>query len=72
MIFRVIARTKYGDPSSDILREFPDLKEARTFIEGLGFQEIENTVAIFYYGLPFTDERGRKSHMAGYILEVKQ
>jgi len=72
MIFRVIARTKYGDPTTDILREFPDFKEARAFIEGLGFQEIENTGAVFYFGLPFEDERGKKSHMAGYILEVKQ
>lgn len=68
--FRVIARTKYGDPSTDVLHEFPDLKEARTFIEGLGFQEIENTGAIFYFGLPFQNERGAESHMAGYIITI--
>jgi len=68
--FRAIARTKYGDPATDILRNFPDLKEARTFIEGLGFKEIENTGAIIYFGLPFQTERGTESHMAGYIITI--
>lgn len=74
-MFRVIARTTYGDPTTDVLRDFPSMQEARTFIEGLGFHQTEDTGFITYFALPFKTMRHGKeedAHMAGYIISNVQ
>lgn len=65
---RVIARTRYDDPTSDLVRDFESEQEARAFLESLGFKETDWWGDVVYFGLPAVSDHGKPVTLAGYIV----
>lgn len=68
MTCRVIARTRYNDPASDLVRDFPTERDGQEFLASLGFTLHESIGQVSYYHLPAADDRGRPCQLAGYLV----
>lgn len=72
MTFRVIARTRYDDRTSDVVQDFPTEQEARDYLAGLGFQKTESIGWVDHYGKPIPDSRdpSKTILLAGYLVRA--
>lgn len=68
--FRVIVRTRYDDPTSDAIQDFPARDKAEEHLIGLGFAQHESIGWVTHYYLPAVSPRGDKVRLAGYLVEV--
>ncbi len=71
MRFRLIARLRYDDRSSDISRDAETAEEIHQWLMGNGWKKGERDGATTRYTLPTLDNRNRPTDLVGYLIDLK-
>lgn len=69
MAWRIIARLRYDDRSSDVVEDVETEQEARQYLSGHGFKETGREGHITYWALPTLDNRNRPTDLIAYLID---